>query len=159
MWKQYHLAIKGVRKGYLPANFFFFFFLVQAVGPWYGASATKPFWVPSRGSVQAYNEFKNIRDVLWVEILLIILLIYAIWKLSYSVGLWSSTEEGGGYSFSGLAFWKPVFCNWVENVYDIRRQNCTLVRKRNPQGGRQRRYMNHSSNWDWIKFIHCMLYN
>ena len=117
---------KRCTKGVPSCQFFFFFFLVQAVGPWYGASATKPFWVPSRGSVQAYNEFKNIRDVLWVEILLIILLIYAIWKLSYSIGLWSSTEEGGGYSFSGLAFWKPVFCNWLENVYDIRRQGMSF---------------------------------
>ena len=98
----------------------YIFFLVQGVGPWYGAFAVKPFWVPSPGSVQAYNEFKSIRDVLWVEISLP--LIYAIWKLSYSIGLWSFTEEGGAYSLSGLAFWKPVFCNWLENVYDIRRQ-------------------------------------
>ena len=112
----------------VPSCQFFFFFFFFGASSWtlVGASATKPFWVPSPGSVQAYNEFKNIRDVLWVEILLIILLIYAIWKLSYSIGLWSSTEEGGGYSFSGLAFWKPVFCNWLENVYDIRRQGMSF---------------------------------
>lgn len=74
---------KRCTKGVPSCPIFFFFFLVQAVGPWYGASATKPFWVPSPGSVQAYNEFKNIRDVLWVEILLIILLIYAICSLCH----------------------------------------------------------------------------
>lgn len=58
MGKQYHLAIWGVRKGVPPANFFFL--LVPGVGPWYGASAIKPYcWVPSPGSVQDYNELKT----------------------------------------------------------------------------------------------------
>ena len=125
----YNSTVKGMQNSKLYRTFlpiFFFFFFGASSWTLVGASATKPFWVASPGSVQAYNEFKNIRDVLWVEILLIILLIYAIWKLSYSIGLWSSTEEGGGYSFSGLAFWKPVFCNWLENVYDIRRQGMSF---------------------------------
>ena len=131
MWKQYHLAIKGVRKGYLPANFFFFFFWCKQLDP-----GTEP---PLQNLFECLppDQYKPIMSLktfvmscewryCWLYYLFMPFAVCAIWKLSYSIGLWSSTEEGGGYSFSGLAFWKPVFCNWLENVYDIRRQSMSF---------------------------------